>query len=105
MWESTFTAYPRGKFASAPPDMIPLTSQFFALSITTFQRIDGKQFIRLNHSLKSKHTSNLLSLKQSLDLLNIPQIAFNDFQSPITRKLRRLDNIRSDDPQLGKEVK
>ena len=55
--------------------------------------------------LKSKDSTNLFTLKQRLDLLNIPQITFDNLQPFITCKFRRFDNIGRNDPQLWEEIK
>jgi len=56
-------------------------------------------------ALESKDSTDLFTFKQSLHLLDIPQITFDSSQPFITRKFRRLDNIGRDDPQLWEKIK
>ena len=50
--------------------------------------------------LKSKDSTDLFTLEQTLDLLNIPQITFNSPQPLVIRQFGRFDDIGGDNPEL-----
>lgn len=54
--------------------------------------------------LESKDSTDLFTLKQSLDLLDIPQITFNSPQPLVTRQFGRFDDIGRDYPELWEEI-
>jgi len=54
--------------------------------------------------LKSKDSTDLFTVEQSLDLLDIPQITFDSPQPLVTCQFGRFDNISRDDPELWEEI-